>query len=110
MTLVFLYETWDVEHRSRFAEAIGCQADEIKIPALGDLRLLRNLILHSHGVITEDAKRRLEVLNVGDIGSLLALDNRQMGAVIEAIMDSISEWAFAKFGARREPPSITEAR
>jgi len=60
--LVFIYTYWELETRPRLALAQGCKPEEIKADIMGDLRLLRNAILHAKGVIRADSLRGMKKL------------------------------------------------
>jgi len=93
MLLVFVYEAWETEHRHKVAEAIRTDAKDVKIPVLGDLRLLRHTILHGRGVLSEETVRKLEVLRVGKAGDRLILDDKQVESIVmTSLMDSITNW------------------
>ena len=47
--IVMLYARWDEEFRLRLARAYGCDARDIKVPLLGDLRKLRHGVVHNKG-------------------------------------------------------------
>lgn len=63
LLLVMLYEYWDTEYRYRIAKALGFQrADQLKIPLFGDLRRLRNDILHRQGIASPETVSKLEII------------------------------------------------
>ena len=49
--LVFLFTYWEEEIRPRLAALKGVELKEIRSDIMGDLRILRNVILHSKGII-----------------------------------------------------------
>lgn len=48
-TVVTLYALWESVHRNALADALGIPVDDVKIPDLGDVRLLRHAIVHRTG-------------------------------------------------------------
>jgi hypothetical protein len=54
--IVLLYESWESEYRSRFAQAIGINKDEIKNDLFGELRCLRRAVIHHQGRGTKDCE------------------------------------------------------
>lgn len=61
--LVLIYAVWEHEYRGRVAAALGLNtANDLKIPIMGDLRFIRNDVLHNHGVLSEECEGKLEVL------------------------------------------------
>jgi len=67
--LVFLFTYWEEEIRPRLAKSMSVAANEIKSDIMGDLRILRNVILHSKGIIRPDKHKSLKLL-----GEMLSVD------------------------------------
>ncbi len=66
--LVFLFTYWEDEIRPRLAKSMSIAANEIKSDIMGDLRIIRNVILHSKGIIRSDKYKSLKLL--GDMFSV----------------------------------------
>jgi hypothetical protein len=68
--LVFTFTAWEHEFRPRLARANGVDKEVLTYPLLGDLRHIRNDILHCQGIATAEHSGRCEVLGdwvrVGD--------------------------------------------
>jgi hypothetical protein len=60
--IVFLFTYWDEEIRPQIAAVRGVNANEVRIDALGDLRLLRKNIIHNGGVISASDHAKLKVM------------------------------------------------
>lgn len=60
--LVFLFTYWEDEIRPRLAAAKGTPVNEIKSEIMGDMRILRNAILHAKSSIHSEKHRRLKVV------------------------------------------------
>ena len=60
--LVFLFTYWEDEIRPRLVTSKGVESQEIKSDIMGDLRILRNVILHSKGIIHPEKHRGLKKL------------------------------------------------
>ena len=60
--LVFIFTYWEDEIRARLASSIFVDISKINSDIMGDLRLLRNVILHSKGVLRKEKRRRLKKL------------------------------------------------
>ena len=58
--LVFLFTYWEDEIRPRLAIAMNVAVDDIKTDVMGDLRILRNAILHSKAILGKDEWKRLK--------------------------------------------------
>jgi hypothetical protein len=61
--LVFLFTYWEDEIRPRLASAMNLSVNDIKSDMMGDLRILRNAILHSKGILAKDKWKDLKRLN-----------------------------------------------
>lgn len=61
--LVFLFTYWEDEVRPRLATACSVPASDIRSDIMGDLRLLRNVILHAKGFLSADKQRSLKLLS-----------------------------------------------
>ena len=61
--VVFLFTYWEDEIRPRLATAKGVTVDEIRCDALGDLRILRNVILHAKSIMRSDKHAELRKLS-----------------------------------------------
>jgi len=60
--IVFLFTYWEDEIRPRLAKAKGVEAIEIRSDIMGDIRILRNVILHSKSIIRPDRHSALSLL------------------------------------------------
>lgn len=61
--LVFLFTYWEEEIRPRLAASKGVELQEIQSDIMGDLRILRNVILHSKGIIRSEKHKDLKKLS-----------------------------------------------
>ncbi len=59
--LIFIFTYWEDEIRPRLSKAKDVDAHEIKSDIMGDLRVLRNVILHSKGVVKSDKYKSLKL-------------------------------------------------
>ena len=61
--IVFLFTYWELEVRPRLAKARGVAVREVHSDIMGDLRIMRNAILHSKGVLDSNDYKKLLKLN-----------------------------------------------
>ena len=61
--LVFIFTYWEEEIRPRLAMLKNVELREIRSDIMGDLRILRNVILHAKGIIRPDKHRELKKLS-----------------------------------------------
>lgn len=57
-----VYQQWDEVLRPQAATLLGLSKDEVKIPILGDLRRLRNDVVHHRGVASTGNTGRCEIV------------------------------------------------
>ena len=60
--LVFLFTYWEDEIRPRLAVLRKVKPEEIRSDIMGDLRILRNVVLHAKGIIRSEEYKRLKKL------------------------------------------------
>ena len=60
--LVFLYTYWEHEIRPRLASLKSVKSQEINSDIMGDLRILRNVILHKKGIMLPEEHKKLKNL------------------------------------------------
>jgi len=90
--IVFIFAHWDEEVRPAIAKVRGVKPNDIKIDALGDLRIFRKAIVHAKGVVaaTEHAK----LTGMADLvrpGEKLVLSHDQMHKVFVSVKNAIAQ-------------------
>jgi hypothetical protein len=70
---VFVFSGWEHEFRPRLARARACDLHEVRYPAFGDLRHIRNDIIHGHGIASEAETGRCEMLRWFTVGETIAI-------------------------------------
>ena len=60
--VVMIFAFFNEEIRPRLARCKNIDPNEIKVDALGDLRLLRHAIIHNKGVLSRSAQAKLKVM------------------------------------------------
>jgi hypothetical protein len=83
--VVLIFHQWEHEARPAIASVLGLPADDVTVPVLGDLRLLRNEILKHKGVITKPTVQRLEVISGFSEGDVIELPNEAMYELVRAV-------------------------
>lgn len=78
MSLVYIYQMWEDEHRKRIANAIGIKdPNELRVPVLGDVRHYRRSIIHNKGIALPECAR-CEVLRWYDPGAEIFIDTNKL--------------------------------
>lgn len=62
LLIVMIFIFWEEEYREKIAAASSLKKQDLKIPIFGDLRLLRNAIVHDKGIIKETTYSNLKVI------------------------------------------------
>ena len=60
--VVIIYQQWEEYYRPRIAEAVSINARQVKCRLMGDIRLVRNLIIHEKSIVPENFSGGLEFL------------------------------------------------
>lgn len=100
--LVALYQYWEENTRPRIAKVFRVGTNEIRNPLFGDIRTIRNAIIHNKGIATSDVeknrffkwyKRGEEIII--DKQQYLEMSQAIVGAVLDhsIIPDAGSDWA-----------------
>ena len=61
-TIVFIFTYWEEEIRPRLARSRGIELSKVNSDIMGDLRILRNVILHSKAIINPDKYKSLKLV------------------------------------------------
>jgi hypothetical protein len=91
MCIVNLFQLWEDHYRGRLASALDVQKNDLKVAVFGDLRVLRNAIIHSLGIATPQVAK-CEVLRWFKPGDPIEPTKEQMRSmtdVIYAYVDSL---------------------
>ena len=90
--VVFLFAYWEEQARPRIAAVRGVKLDDVKVDALGDLRLIRNSIIHEKGVLlSEDHARLKRVAALLKPDRKISFTHDQMHALFIALKQAIAE-------------------
>jgi hypothetical protein len=75
------------------AQALGLDdRDSLKVPLMGDLRLVRDDIIHHRGFVTKKTDTKLELLKQFKEGDEIVLDDPAVEALVrqvKAVLDSL---------------------
>lgn len=73
--IISLYALWDSQYRGRLAALHGNQVEEEKYDLFGDLRLLRNDVVHRHGIASAGETGRCVLLHWFQVGQEIRLES-----------------------------------
>jgi hypothetical protein len=84
--IVFLFTLWEHEYRGRLALARGFSTPDVTYPIFGDVRRLRNDVVHHHGIATKDNACKCEVLTNWFVqGEVIHLSGKRLGDLLGLI-------------------------
>lgn len=102
--LVFLYATWELELRPRLASAKGIAVSEVKADIMGDLRHIRNAILHSRsGFAAEDHSKLLVTGELFEPSKPISLPYEHMHRIFVLIKQECARLLYAHLGVDSSP-------
>jgi hypothetical protein len=107
--VVFLFTYWEDEIRPSLAKAKGVPIQEIRCNALGDLRILRNVILHAKGIMRSDRHAELRALaSLFAVDQPLDLSYESMHRIFIALKQDCGKLLFDWLGVTDAPVKTEE--
>lgn len=109
--IIFLFTYWEDEIRPRLASAKGVDVHKIRSDIMGDLRTLRNVILHSKGVLRAERHATLKIL--GDMFAVneeLEFTYEGMHRIFVLMKQDCARLLFDWLGIKNGPVSHEEIR
>ena len=82
--IVLIYTLWDEHYRTLIAKENNCKNSQITSDLMGDVRLIRNCIVHNKSVITNEPER-IKVLSWKLEPGLLTISEDMFQSLIEHI-------------------------
>lgn len=90
--IVFIYTYWDEKTRPQIAKMRDIQPNDLKIDALGDLRILRKSIVHNEGILSAGDHRKLKVMSaLFHPNARISLDHERMHKLFALMKRAIAE-------------------
>lgn len=71
--IIWVYSLWNEEYRKKIAEELGKETNDIMCDVMGDIRILRNFIVHDYAVASQKVEN-LTTLNWIKEGPLVFVD------------------------------------
>jgi len=88
LIVVSIFSFWEDHYRSLIASELTIAKEQLLIPVLGDIRLLRNDIIHHSAVATQRIER-CEILRWFKRGDRISLDAQQVDTIVCEIRNAI---------------------
>ena len=90
--LVALYQYWEDFFRGEIASSLGAAKNDITAPVMGDIRFLRQSIIHNGGIAIGEVERCL-VLKWFNRGDVIYLDAEKFEKLVVEVKRFIQEFA-----------------
>jgi hypothetical protein len=102
--LVFLFVYWEDEIRPRLAVSRNVRKNEIQSEVMGDLRILRNVILHAKSIMHEDNHKGLKRLQqLFDVNQPIQLSYEKMHRIFVLVKQDCAAMLFEYLGVKDAP-------
>jgi hypothetical protein len=102
--LVCLYTHWEDEIRPRLAAIKGVDKSEIKLDIVGDLRLIRNIILHAKGIVREDKHQEFKkIKDMFTVDQKIVLTNDNVHQIFVRLKQGAAEMIYSFYGIDDSP-------
>jgi hypothetical protein len=89
--IVLIYQFWETEYRNRVSQALSVNRETILIPIIGDLRLIRNAVLHNKSRVTNDMVAKSELIKGLCEGQEIYFSGKTMYEIVQAIKTAMDE-------------------
>ena len=84
--VVMLYHRWEEWYRHRIGQVLGVAKDEVRCLLMGEVRQLRNLIVHENGIVPEEfGAPMLSRIWGGIPRGYLSINDRMVHALMEQL-------------------------
>jgi hypothetical protein len=91
MALVVIYTYWENHYRAQIASALGTNKNNVSASVFGDIRLIRNSIVHHRGIALAEVER-CEVLKWFREGAEISISTdqfRQLSREVNGFLDTL---------------------
>jgi hypothetical protein len=97
LVVVSIFSFWEDHYRALVAHELGGDKNSLLVPVLGDVRLLRNDIVH-HASIATARISRCQVLRWFEPGQVIQLDEARIDTMVVEIRRAIKSLSVAPVG------------
>jgi hypothetical protein len=107
--IVLLFAIWDEEIRPRLAHCKQLAPNDIRVDALGDLRILRHAIIHNKGMLSASAYGKLKIMkDIFTASAPIILSHDRMHRLFVTLKQGIAALILDHTGPRPGAPRISE--
>lgn len=103
--VIFIFAYWDEEIRPRMARARGVEPRDVRSDIFGDLRILRNAILHNRGLLRAADLQKLKLLaEYFGPDEMVSLPNTTIHRVFYLVKKAVAQMVLNDTGAATTAP------
>jgi hypothetical protein len=107
--IVMLFTYWNEEIRPRLARCKDIDANDIKVDALGDLRLLRHAILHNKGVLASAKHAQIKMMrDMFEPEKEIIISHEAMHKLFVGVKQGVADLILEHTGQRPGAPNASE--
>ena len=88
LCLVLIYQYWENYYRKRIANDIGCKKNDLKLDIFGEIRIIRESIIHHRSIALEKVEE-FKLLKWFKKGDKIEIDSKKFERIIYYIFYSI---------------------
>ena len=90
--VVFVFHVWDERYRGLVASEKGLDAKSVQVDILGDLRLIRNSLIHNKGIAAGDVAKCKSLVRFKP-GDVIQLNKRDIEFIILNLREQLQPYA-----------------
>ena len=90
--LVFVYHIWDEKYRGAVAKEKCIDPKGIQVDILGDMRLLRNSLIHNKGIAADDVANCRTFVRIRP-GDRIELNKKDVIVILESLREQLKAYA-----------------
>ena len=107
--IVFLYTYWELETRPRLAKIKNVEINEIHSNIMGDLRQIRNAILHKKRILKHEDYEKLQFINgMFEPNQQIIFTYEKMHKIFGMIKQGAAEMLLTYIGVQKPPFDIRD--
>ena len=109
--IVFLFTYWEEEIRPRLAVLRKVKPEEIRSDIMGDLRILRNLILHDKGIMRYEKHEKLKkLIDMFTVNQSMHISYENMHKIFVLIKQDCAKMLYELWGIKDVPIQPSEIK
>ena len=83
--IVHFFTLWNDEYRASIAKSLGIKSDELKCDFFGELRIIRNSIIHNNSILLEKDIKKLKIFSNSFTDGYFRIDSNLMAHIMDEL-------------------------